>query len=95
MANILEKALGFKAGEHSFRTEVLAGITTFLTMAYILAVNPSIFSALADMGMPTNAVFLPSRANEEARLALINDLPSPLIEDVTSTTLSSFLVMRN
>ena len=54
MANILEKALGFKAGEHSFRTEVLAGITTFLTMAYILAVNPSIFSAL---DMPKGSVF--------------------------------------
>ena len=54
MANILEKALGFKAGEHSLRTEVLAGITTFLTMAYILAVNPSIFSAL---DMPKGSVF--------------------------------------
>ena len=35
----------------------MAGITTFLAMAYILAVNPGIFSALADQGMPTNAVF--------------------------------------
>ena len=35
----------------------MAGITTFLTMAYILAVNPSIFSNLADKGMDTNAVF--------------------------------------
>ena len=54
MANILEKALGFKAGEHSFRTEILAGITTFLTMAYILAVNPNIFGAL---DMPKGSVF--------------------------------------
>ena len=54
MANFLEKALGFKAGEHSFRTEIIAGITTFLTMAYILAVNPSIFSAL---DMPRGSVF--------------------------------------
>ena len=35
----------------------MAGITTFLTMAYILAVNPSIFSVLASKGMVTNAVF--------------------------------------
>ena len=35
----------------------MAGITTFLTMAYILAVNPSIFANLASKGMDTNAVF--------------------------------------
>ena len=39
------------------RTEIYAGITTFLTMAYILAVNPSVFSALEPKGMPTSAVF--------------------------------------
>ena len=54
MANFLEKAFGFKAGEHNVRTEILAGLTTFLTMAYILAVNPGIFSAL---DMPGGAVF--------------------------------------
>ena len=43
--------------KHSIRTEIIAGITTFLTMAYILAVNPSIFGALAAQGMPTDAVF--------------------------------------
>lgn len=43
--------------KHSIRTEIIAGITTFLTMAYILAVNPSIFGALATQGMPTDAVF--------------------------------------
>ena len=46
---ILEKALGFDPSKHSFRTELIAGATTFLTMSYILAVNPSI---LADSGMP-------------------------------------------
>jgi len=52
------KALfGFEAGKHKVRTEILAGVTTFLTMAYILAVNPGIFSALAENGMPTGAVF--------------------------------------
>jgi len=48
---------GFEQGKHLVKTEILAGITTFLTMAYILAVNPSIFSALAGNGMPTDAVF--------------------------------------
>ena len=51
------KILGFDPQKHSVRTEVVAGITTFLTMAYILAVNPDIFGALEDMGMPKGAVF--------------------------------------
>ena len=56
MANsFLNKAFGFEAGKNNVRTEIVAGITTFLTMAYILAVNPSIFSALD--GMPGGSVF--------------------------------------
>ena len=54
MSKFLEKAFGFDSEKHTVRTEILAGITTFLTMAYILAVNPSIFSAL---DMPKGAVF--------------------------------------
>ena len=57
MSPFFSKLFGFDNEKHSVRTEIIAGITTFLTMAYILAVNPSIFSALADQGMPTNAVF--------------------------------------
>ena len=54
---MLERLFGFDPSKHSIKTEVLAGVTTFLTMAYILAVNPSIFSNLASKGMDTNAVF--------------------------------------
>lgn len=54
---ILTKLFGFNPQKHSVKTEIIAGITTFLTMAYILAVNPNIFSALAGQGMDTNAVF--------------------------------------
>ena len=54
---MLNKLFGFNKKTMNVRTEVIAGITTFLTMAYILAVNPSIFSALADSGMPNDAVF--------------------------------------
>ena len=54
---MLEKLFGFNPAKHNIKTEIMAGITTFLTMAYILAVNPSIFSNLADKGMDTNAVF--------------------------------------
>ena len=55
MKPAFEKLFGFDSAKHSVRTEILAGLTTFLTMAYILAVNPGIFSALP--GMPGGSVF--------------------------------------
>ncbi len=51
---MLTKLFGFKKGEMNVRTEIFAGITTFLTMAYILAVNPNI---LGDTGMDKGALF--------------------------------------
>lgn len=54
---VLQKLFGFDASKHKVKTEMMAGLTSFLTMAYILAVNPNIFSALASQGMDTNAVF--------------------------------------
>lgn len=53
----LTKAFGFDPSVNKVRTEIVAGVTTFLTMAYILAVNPGIFSSLAGQGMPTDSVF--------------------------------------
>ena len=55
MSNFLTKAFGFDPSKNTVRTELVAGLTTFLTMAYILAVNPNIFSALP--GMPAGSVF--------------------------------------
>ena len=54
---MLEKLFGFDPSKHNVKTEMMAGMTSFLTMAYILAVNPSIFSALSVQGMDTKAVF--------------------------------------
>lgn len=54
---MLQKLFGFDPAQNKVRTEIVAGITTFLTMAYILAVNPSIFAPLAGQGMPTDSVF--------------------------------------
>lgn len=51
---MLEKFFNLKQNKTTVRTEVLAGITTFMTMAYILAVNPDILSAT---GMDKGAVF--------------------------------------
>ena len=53
--NLLQKMFGFDPKTTTIRTEVLAGITTFLTMSYILAVNPSMFGLLE--GMPSGASF--------------------------------------
>ena len=52
---MLKKLFGFDPTKTSVKTEIIAGVTTFLTMSYILAVNPSIFGQLD--GMPGGAVF--------------------------------------
>ncbi|WP_088656124.1 NCS2 family permease [Geofilum rhodophaeum] len=51
---MLEKFFKLKENKTTVRTEIIAGITTFMTMAYILAVNPDILSVT---GMDKNAVF--------------------------------------
>ncbi|WP_371876464.1 NCS2 family permease [Pseudoduganella chitinolytica] len=50
-----EKLFGLKEAGTNVRTEVVAGVTTFLTMAYIIFVNPTI---LAEAGMPKDSVFV-------------------------------------
>ena len=52
---MLEKLFKLRENGTDAKTEVMAGITTFMTMAYILAVNPSILSAT---GMDSGAIFL-------------------------------------
>ena len=49
-----EKLFGFDKQKTTVRTEIMAGLTTFLTMAYILAVNPDI---LSNTGMDKGALF--------------------------------------
>jgi AGZA family xanthine/uracil permease-like MFS transporter len=53
MLTRLERYFGFAAHETTWRTEILAGLTTFVTMAYIIFVNPAI---LSQTGMPLAAV---------------------------------------
>ncbi|MBU2321389.1 MAG: NCS2 family permease, partial [Gammaproteobacteria bacterium] len=52
---MLERLFHLKAHNTTVRTEILAGLTTFLTMAYILFVNPNM---LAETGMDKGAVFV-------------------------------------
>ena len=53
--NMLKKLFGFDPLKTTVRTEIIAGITTFLTMSYILAVNPTMFKQLE--GMPEGSIF--------------------------------------
>ncbi len=55
MNDFLERTFKLKENKTNVRTEIIAGITTFMTMAYIIFVNPSILSAA---GMPWEGVFM-------------------------------------
>ena len=62
MKELLHTLFGFDPSKHNVKTEIIAGITTFLTMAYILAINPDMFADLGNIlgeeyGMPKDAVF--------------------------------------
>lgn len=72
---MLEKIFKLKQHGTNIKTEVVAGITTFMTMAYILAVNPSI---LSDAGMDPTAVLLATAIASfigTACMALMANLP--------------------
>ena len=53
--NAIERYFGIDGHNTTIKTEILAGVTTFLTMAYIIFVNPNV---LADAGMDKGAVFV-------------------------------------
>ena len=75
---MLEKLFKLKENKTNVNTEVVAGITTFMTMAYILAVNPSI---LGEAGMDTTAVLLATCLASfigTACMALMANLPFAL-----------------
>lgn len=75
---MLNKLFKLKEKNTNVKTEVIAGITTFMTMAYILAVNPSI---LADAGMDSTAVLLATCIASfigTACMALMANLPFAL-----------------
>ncbi len=74
----LERTFKLKENGTNVRTEVLAGITTFMTMAYIIFVNPSI---LSDAGMPFNGVFIATIAGAilgTVMMALLTNYPFAL-----------------
>mgnify|MGYP004702698117 FL=1 len=90
---MLEKFFQLKENKTTVRTEILAGITTFMTMAYILAVNPSILSAT---GMDKNALFTATAlASVIATLvmALVAKLPFALAPGMGLNAFFAFTVV--
>lgn len=57
MKNIFLSLVGFSPLRDNLKTEVLAGLTTFATMSYILALLPAMFGPLAKVGFPIDTVF--------------------------------------
>jgi AGZA family xanthine/uracil permease-like MFS transporter len=85
----------FKLKEHgtTVRTEVTAGITTFMTMAYILAVNPGILSAT---GMPAGGIFTATALSSciaTLCMALLSNLPIALAPGMGLNAFFAFTVV--
>ncbi len=89
----MEKFFKLKAHNTTVKTEVLAGVTTFMTMAYILAVNPGILSAT---GMDANAVFLATAISAGVAtlvMGLIANLPFALAPGMGLNALFAFTIV--
>lgn len=90
---MFEKFFQLKENKTTVRTELLAGLTTFMTMAYILAVNPSILSAT---GMDKNALFTATVLSAFAAtlvMALYANLPFALAPGMGLNAFFAFTVV--
>ena len=83
-----QSILGFNPEKHSVRTEFIAGVTTFLTMSYILAVNPDI---LAAAGMDKGAVFTATALSSAVATLLIAFLAKLPFAQAPSMGINAFL----
>jgi adenine/guanine/hypoxanthine permease len=90
---MLEKYFSLKQNNTTVRTEILAGLTTFMTMAYILAVNPDILSAT---GMDKNALFTATALSALIAtlvMALVAKLPFALAPGMGLNAFFAFTVV--
>jgi adenine/guanine/hypoxanthine permease len=90
---MIEKFFGLKQHKTTIKTEVIAGITTFMTMAYILAVNPDILSAT---GMDKNALFTATALSAVIAtlvMALVAKLPFALAPGMGLNAFFAFTVV--
>ena len=92
---MFEKLFKLKQNNTTVKTEVMAGITTFMTMAYILAVNPSILSAA---GMDSTAVLLATAIASfigTACMALMANMPFVLSAGMGLNAYLAYTVVGN
>ena len=82
----MEKLFKLKENGTDVKTEIIAGLTTFLAMAYILIVNPSM---LATAGMDQNAVLLATALS--AAIATLWRWPPAWVLTLTSPTPSAWV----
>jgi adenine/guanine/hypoxanthine permease len=90
---MLDRFFKLKENKTSVKTEVLAGLTTFMTMAYILAVNPDILSAT---GMDKNALFTATALSAFVAtvvMALVAKLPFALAPGMGLNAFFAFTVV--
>ena len=90
---MLNRFFKLKENQTSVKTEILAGITTFMTMAYILAVNPDILSAT---GMDKNALFTATALSAFVAtlvMALVARLPFALAPGMGLNAFFAFTVV--
>ena len=90
---MLEKIFHLKENHTDVKTELMAGVTTFMTMAYILAVNPSILSA---SGMDANAVLIATSLASfvgTALMALLANYPFALAPGMGLNAYFSYTVV--
>jgi adenine/guanine/hypoxanthine permease len=90
---MLDRFFKLKENKTSVKTEVLAGLTTFMTMAYILAVNPDILSAT---GMDKNALFTATALSAFIAtlvMALVAKLPFALAPGMGLNAFFAFTVV--
>ena len=91
---MLNKFFKLKENNTNVKTEITAGLTTFMTMAYILAVNPSI---LSDAGMDPTAVLLATCIASfigTACMALMANLPFALSADMGLNAYMAYTVVQ-
>ena len=91
---MLENIFHLKENHTDVKTEIMAGITTFMTMAYILAVNPNILSA---SGMDSEAVLIATALASfvgTALMALLANYPFALAPGMGLNAYFSYTVVQ-
>src|SRR6056297_3135128 len=92
---MMEQIFNLKENNTDIKTEVIAGFTTFMTMAYIIFVNPTI---LSDAGMPFNGVFIATIAGAilgTLAMVLLTNYPFALASGMGLNAFFAYSVVAN